>query len=64
MTTYQVQVKFRNPNGPTKGAWVAVARAARQEDAQELAGMWQRSADKAKNIVGVRVMSEGKEVKL
>jgi hypothetical protein len=64
MAMYHVQVKFRQPDGIKNGPWVSVARASRQEEAAELMSMWKRSADKARNVTGVRLMNEGKEVKL
>lgn len=64
MSIYQVQVKFRHPSTPRDGVWITVSKSSSQGEAQQYVEMWQRSSDEAKNIAGIRVMKEGKEVKL
>lgn len=61
---YLVQVKFRHPSTLRDGVWVTVSKGLTQIEAKEYVAMWKRSSNEAKNIAGIRVMSEGKEVKL
>jgi hypothetical protein len=64
MAKYQVEVKFSGPNAPIEGIWLPVARSSTEEGAREYVQMWERSGYEAKNIVGIRVMKDRKEVKL
>lgn len=61
---YLVQVKFRHPSTLRDGVWVTVSKGLTQIEAKEYLAMWKRSADEAKNIAAIRVIIDGKEVKL
>jgi hypothetical protein len=64
MAIYQVQVKFRHPSPSDDGVWITVSKGLTQLEAKEYLAMWKRSSDEARNIAGIRVMREGREVKL
>jgi hypothetical protein len=60
---YQVQVKFIYPGEQSpKGVWLPVASAKSKDKAREYAAIWRPSAV-SNSIGGVRIMSDGKEVK-
>lgn len=62
---YQVQVKFRHPEvTSTNDIWLPVASASSERSAREYAFMWRPSPDGSSGIAGVRIMKDGKEVKL
>lgn len=65
MTVYQVQVKFRREElTSTNCIWLPVASASNEKTAREYASMWRPSVASSESIVGVRIMKDGKEVKL
>lgn len=62
---YQVQVKFcRQDEASTNSVWLPVASASSERAAREYASIWRPSAASSKSIGGVRIMKDGKEVKL
>lgn len=65
MAIYQVQVRFLHHDvSSTNLVWLPVASASNEKTAREYASMWRPSVASSESIVGVRIMKDGKEVKL